>query len=87
MLSLEYVLAFVSVSTNKVKKFEWLRLVPQFRVDEYRGWPASAGIELTWRVGLGIGFGLGIYDLWFGWPRSDKGLHVSECGHEVKDCD
>lgn len=35
------------------------------KVDQYEF--RAFGIELTWRLGIGFGLGLGKYDVWIGW--------------------
>lgn len=56
-----------------------LRVVPKFKVDKYEY--GAAGVEFTCSKGVGIGLGLGVVDLWFGWPRREENLHFSGCVH------
>lgn len=79
MVDIQYVRVLVGVSLDKLKDFNWKKLIPRFRVDWYQY--AAAGIEFTWREGPGVGLGLGIIDLWFGWPRGEESLHTKECVH------
>lgn len=77
---MDVALVFLSATLDRVAKFDWKRLIPKFRVDHYRY--GVLAVEPTWRVGLGIGLGLGRVDLWFGWPRQEESLHTAECHHE-----
>ena len=70
---------FLGSAASKVSKFDWRRLIPRFKVDHYKY--GAGGIEFTWRVGPGVGLGLGVVDLWFGWPRLEENLHTEECRH------
>lgn len=72
MVDIQYIRALLS---------SWSKLVPKFRFDTYSY--ATAGIEFTWRQGVGIGLGLGSLDVWVGWPRNQKSLHHPGCGHNV----
>lgn len=78
-------MAFVLLGSmaDRVSKFDWMRLIPKFRVDKYKY--GVVGIEFTmpWkREGLGVGLGLGTIDLWFGWPSLEEDLHTGTCHHE-----
>ena len=79
MLDIQGVIIVLGSITDKIKKFDWSRLVPRFKFDKYPH--AGVGIDLTWKVGPGIGFGVGKFDLWFGWPRAEEDLHYRGCGH------
>lgn len=70
------------------------KLIPKLKVISYSpfnkkelnaaGWGRTLGFEMTspWgREGLGIAFGLGLKDFWFGWPKVEQ-LHTATCGHK-----
>lgn len=90
MIDVQGVKVFLGVGWDKVTKVKWSKLIPRFRVDRYPisnskknevGWAPALGLELTWKMGPGIGVGLGLVDIWFGWPRSQENLHHDGCGH------
>jgi len=83
MINPQIALVFLGVYADKVIKFDYKRLIPQARVEKYSY--GVVGVELTapWGAnGLGIGFGLGVVDLWLGWPRLEENLHTADCKHE-----
>lgn len=56
---------------------------------EKPGWAPILGIEFTgraneftWRPGPGIAIGLGLIDIWFGWPTRERKLHYKGCLHD-----
>ena len=82
-MDVQMVLVFFGVASKKLSEFDWMRLIPRFRVDKYKY--GAVGIELTspWgKSGTGLGFGLGLIDLWLGWPRLEENLHHDGCRHE-----
>lgn len=85
---LEYLLAMVTSSTRKVKKFDWSSAVPRTQVDKFdKNYSNILGLELTWRPGPGISMGLGRFDFWFGWPRGQESLHHNRCEHRSPSID
>jgi hypothetical protein len=82
-MDLQFLQAFLGTTVDKVKKFDYKRLIPRGRMERYSY--AVAGIELTWpwrKEGLGIGIGLGVIDIWVGWPRLEENLHTEDCKHD-----
>jgi hypothetical protein len=78
-MDIQYFLALFGISRDKLSKFNWMNLAPEFKLDRYEH--SRVGIEPTWgRNGIGLGVGLGRFDLWFGWPKHED-LHRAGCGH------
>lgn len=78
-------LIFLGAYADRLLKFDWKRLVPHGRLEKYSY--GAAGIEFTmpWgREGFGLGLGLGVIDVWVGWPRAEENLHTEDCKHEVQ---
>lgn len=72
-----------------------MRLIPRIKIEKYPinsikakdddkhrskyGWSPVVGVTLTRKEGWGIGFGLGLLDFWFGWPREQERLCRKGC--------
>jgi hypothetical protein len=88
VVDIRYILAFLQATVNEALEL-LMALLPKFKIEKYSY--SVLGIELTapWgRSGLGLGIGLGVIDLWVGWPRSQESLHHHGCAHDslVHDC-
>lgn len=80
MVDAQMTLLYLRGVAGKVRKFDWSRLIPRFKVQRYQY--GVAGIEFTLRQGFGLGLGLGVVDLWFGWPKPEQNLHRPGCSHD-----
>lgn len=60
-------------------KEDLFRVVPKFKIEKYEY--GAVGVEFTWKKRVGIGLGLGVIDLWFGWTRREENLHFDGCVH------
>lgn len=81
-MDVQMAMVFLGSVANKVSEFDWMRLVPRFKVDKYKYGVAAIEFTMPWqKMGLGVGLGLGRVDLWFGWPRIEENLHHDNCFH------
>lgn len=81
-MDLQFLQALLGTTVDKMKKFDYRRLIPRAHAEKYAY--AVAGIEVTWpwsKEGFGLGLGLGVIDVWVGWPHPEENLHTEDCKH------